>query len=250
MKAVSFIKLKIEFSFKINFCNKKNVKICYYLSLKRKLFLKIGFSYHKINGMSIKKSQIVFLAHVAGITILAIVFAFSLYGAFFRPKAYIVITDDVIYDTLNLSENSFISEKPLCIAVKKSESTIEKQTFFSPRGIVAAELSYVETLPFLKKDVLSNEKFYELDGFSLVPSVPSNFKNYKFTQDSVVSFSTISEMPEGNQALPVEGLYAGDDDYKLNVTCGVYCTVYEDEVDEVLDSFCKEKFSQKKKLGL
>ena len=164
----------------------------------------------------------------------------------FRPVLYIVYAEDEIYE-------EYIKDAPLLqkdlnlIFVKTSEKEEIKQKAFGPIFKTAGNLQPYKDTPLIVQKYEKNQKFYILSQEALLPSVKADFTAEK--KDSVnapelsITISNAKEIPQGNRAIPVEGLYADSDSYKLMVKSGVLCTVFEIQIAEKIFDYCEKTFS-------
>ena len=156
----------------------------------------------------------------------------------FRPCHYLLIVDDSLFEEYPLEASIRLDEKNQIELVKKSQVENFQKKFLSPKYIFLAELSSYKQVNFLQARENKNESFYKTDSYPLLALLKS---------DVNLSLSTVEEMKEGERALSIENLYAGDKDYKLNICKGVKVFFFEEKVRSKLDLWCQKTFIDKSK---
>jgi len=163
-----------------------------------------------------------------------------------RQFKYYVIMQDELYERFDIP--NLVNDNDFEIIKESSSSEITK---ISKKGIIpitAASISFEKSISLIENNNNSNQYRYELSVVDLLPSVKADFKNENSKQNSILSpdlslsFTDVNEIPEGYRALPVDGEYAGSQNYPLRQREWVVCNVFVDAVRESLLEWCSETF--------
>ena len=170
--------------------------------------------------------------------LILLVFTTTFICFLFRPCKYLVVADDSLFQEYPLEEDVCLEKNVYVKLIKKSQSVSFQKKIFTPRYVFLAEFSVYKQVDFLQEAENKNEKFYRTDFYPLLACLES---------DANLSFLTVKEMKERERALSIEGLYAGDKDYKLNVYKGIKVFFFEEKVRSKLDLWCQKTFIDKSK---
>lgn len=177
----------------------------------------------------------------------AVLFLFCIFSGIraFRSVSYIVRVSDSVYD-------AYISPAPLpqkslnMRFVKESEAENIRQTFFGSIIKTAGTIRPHQEAALLPQEYEKNQKFYQTSVEYFLPSINDDFStsrsNSVSSPELSISISSSENLPQGNRALPVDGVYADDSSYKLAVKKGFLCTAYEEKVSEAFFDYCGKLF--------
>ena len=90
-------------------------------------------------------------------------------------------------------------------------------------------------------------KSYPLESKNFFPSIPADFNDGTSIDSATLSItvSDLKNLPEKNRALPIDGKYAGDENYALEkksyAVCSVLIPEYSSEAFEFFDAFFADK---------
>ncbi|WP_253726703.1 CapA family protein [Treponema socranskii] len=189
-----------------------------------------------------KKIRAIFFA-------LASLFFIALALRAFRPARLFVRVSDALYESYKAEFEAVQSEKPSFRFIKESENM--RPSFFGAVPVTIGRISERTEVPIAKEARSENEVYYLLSETELLPSVKADFTNDGTPQasllspDASVSFSEAASMPEGNRALPVDGVYAGSEGYALSVKRYAVCVSYDKRYAEKFTALCKALFAPK-----
>ncbi|MBO4386270.1 MAG: CapA family protein [Treponema sp.] len=187
------------------------------------------------------KITIITIALAACLLVLSIIFSIRA----FRSTRYIVYAEDKIYD--EYIKDSPLPQKELgIIFVKESDKAQLKEKAFGPIIKVAGKIQSQKEIALLPQEYDENQKFFVLEEEAMLPSVKADFSSAKSgaanSPDLSISFSNSEGLPLGNRAIPVDGVYADDESYKLLVKKGVLCTVFEVKLSKDIFEYCEKIF--------
>lgn len=193
---------------------------------------------------------------------LAAVFCiFILLRAFFRPIRYTVRVDDALFEQYiqPLGPEPFVFDgtdsqlRRLPVTFKKLSGTAKQIPFLGKIEVCAATVTREESLLLLEsQQAPANITKYPIQKTVLVPSVEAEFdkrSNKGPAQPSIfspglsVSITKPEDLPEKKRALPVDGLYAGDEKYALTLTSYAVCTVYIEKFAPAIREWCEQTFT-------
>jgi capsule synthesis protein, capA len=195
-----------------------------------------------------KKRQTLF---IVGILLCAAAFTLIVLRAFFRPVRYVVHIDDALFEkyVLPLPEKAEQTEnRKLPFTFKKRSETAKRSGFFGKIEVTAATVLCEKNILLLESDrQADNITKYPLEKTVLLPSVKAEFEKQSeaasvLNPNLSVSITEPSALPEKNRALPVDGLYAGDENYALTINTYAVCTVYSEAVAKALAEWCEKTF--------
>ncbi len=201
--------------------------------------------------MPCKKTRFIISSLILSlISIILLILTIILSKRAFRGTSYIMYAEDEIYE--KYMKNIPFPKKDLeIIFVKESEKDQIQEENFGPIIKAAGTICFQEEIPLFPQSYRENQKFYLLYEETLLPSVKADFSSKKNVSvndpELSISFSNTENLPQGNRALPVDGMYADDESYKLIVKHGVLCTVLEEGIANEVFDYCKEIFSSQEK---
>ena len=167
----------------------------------------------------------------------------------FRPAMPLVRVSDALYESYKAEFEAVRSKKPSFRFIKESENM--GPSFFGAVPVTIGRISERTEVPIAKEARSENEVYYLLSETELLPSVKADFASDGTPQasllspDASVSFSEADSMPEGNRALPVDGVYAGSEGYALSVKRYAVCVSYDKRYAEKFTALCKALFVPK-----
>lgn len=201
-----------------------------------------------IIGKMTGKKRLVFFT--AACVLAAALFALGGMRLFFSPR-YTVRIDDALFERYILPLQEDTDDMPLKnlpFTFKKMSDTDRKIPFFGKAEITAASIFCEKTFPFFSAEQgTPNVTKYPLEKSVFVPSVSAEFEDHGAADPVLnpyltVSITAPSELPEKNRALPVDGLYAGDEKYALTATTCAVCTVFVEEIAPAIRGWCERTF--------
>lgn len=186
---------------------------------------------------------------------------FVILRAFFRPIRYTVLVDDALFeqyvqphgaeDIQTAGGDSGRQELPFTF--KRLSAVQNKVPFLGKIEVIAATLTRQESLSLLESEQNpQNVTKYPIRKNVLVPSVNAEFDKRSnkapdvhsvFSPGLSVSMTYPEDLPEKKRALPVDGLYAGDEGYALTVHTDAVCTVYIEKYAPAIRAWCEKTFS-------
>lgn len=186
---------------------------------------------------------------------------FVILRAFFRPIRYTVLVDDALFEQYiqphreeamqNSGGDSGNAELPFTF--KKLSGTRNGVPFLGTIEVIAATLTREESLFLLESEQNpQNIIKYPIRKNVLVPSVDAEFDKRSnkmpdahsiFNPGLSLSITYPEDLPEKKRALPVDGLYAGDENYALTVHTYAVCTVHIEKYAPAIHAWCEKTFS-------
>ena len=167
----------------------------------------------------------------------------------FRPAKLFVRVSDTLYESyrerIETTESGNLSFRFI------KESANIRASFFGALPVTIGRISAKTEVPIAKEERNENEVYYLLSETEMLPSVKADFASGETSlppfpaPDASVSFSDAASMPEGNRALPVDGVYAGSEGYPLSVKRYAVCVLYDKRYAHELETFCKAVFAPK-----
>ena len=138
-------------------------------------------------------------------------------------------------------------EKLPFVFVPESELSKASGSYFATASVTVASIRIENNLPLLPQQSDENETCYPLSERYILPCVPADFSSKGMNvldPNLELSFCDENELPEGWRALPVDGQYAGEEDYVLSVTQSavVKVFVHQKKVEEALHTWCEKTF--------
>ena len=173
----------------------------------------------------------------AAVLILALLSARS-----FRRVQYQVRVASVIYDKY-ISGKTF-AKLPFTF-VRESDTSSTKVHFFGRIPVTTASITYEKNISLVKEPCRVDCTAYPLSASYILPTVDADFSKMGTKDDSVfspklsVGFSTDGAVKSNTRALPVDGVYAGQEGYALEETRCAVCTVYVEKIKAALTSWCE-----------
>ncbi|MBQ9494832.1 MAG: CapA family protein [Treponema sp.] len=168
----------------------------------------------------------------------------------FRPVRYCVRICDELYEQYEASiEEANALKKRAFVFVRETDSAAVQ--FFGAIHVTAARIFIKTELPLVASARYANETYYALAAKAILPTVKADFENEGAKTNSVlspdvsVSFADAYSIPEGSRALPVEGVYAGEDGYALYQTTYAVCAVYVEKVADDVRTWCEAAFGER-----
>lgn len=210
----------------------------------------ISFSF---NMKAFKKCSTKQKALYAGSAVVIAAFiALLVARTFFRPVKYIVRVSSVLYDTyIEKAEQQSLDGLPFTFA-RESDIAAAKTHFFGPVPVVAASITCENTMPLVTEPARVNTTYYPLGQSFMLPTIAADFSSEGSKKDSLLNpnlsmrfeqlgaSSAADFSGNGSRALPVDGVYAGQDNYKLTVTKNAVCTVYVEKIANKLNEWCRK----------
>ena len=200
------------------------------------------FSAFKKNIFRDKKMRAIFFT-------LASLFFITLALRAFRPARLFVRVSDALYESYKAEFEARRNDKLSFRFIKESENV--RLPFFGAVPVTIGRISAKTEVQIAKEARNENEVYYLLSETELLPSVKADFTSGGTAASSLlspyasVSFSDAASMPEGNRALPADGVYAGNEDYPLSVKRCAVCVSYDKRYADELETFCKAVFTPK-----
>ena len=167
-----------------------------------------------------------------------------------RKDVFVVLVSDELYTSRFADFFKESSEEPFIFA-SLSAGLPESETF-GDQYHVAALLSMKEEIPA----ILGSEQkesalhiYFPVHNEDVLPSVPADFANESSPENNLLSpdlsmsFCRSKDLPETSRALPVDGIYAGDENYPLKITEYVEAVVFCKDMEEAVSLWCKNHFS-------
>ena len=167
----------------------------------------------------------------------------------FRPVKLLVRVSDALYESYKAEFEAVQSEKLSFRFIEESENM--RPSFFGAVPVTIGRISERTEVPIANEKKDENEVYYLLSETELLPSVKADFANDGTPQSSLLSpdaslsFSEAASMPEGNRALPVDGVYAGSEGYALSVKRYAVCVSYDKRYGDELAALCEAIFALK-----
>ena len=183
------------------------LKINNFFAAKNAVFKsKIGnfFAALKKNIFRDKKKWVIFFTLVS-------LFFITLALRAFRPAKLFVRVSDALYESYKAEFEVVQSEKLSFRFIKESENM--RLPFFGAVPVTIGHISAKIEVRLAKEARNENEVYYLLSETELLPSVKADFTSggtaasSLLSPDVSVSFSDAASMPEGNRALPADGVY-------------------------------------------
>lgn len=200
------------------------------------------FAALKKNIFRDKKKRVIFFTLVS-------LFFITLALRAFRPAKLFVRVSDALYESYKAEFEARQSEKLSFRFIKESENM--RLPFFGAVPVTIGRISAKTEVQLAKEAQSEKEVYYLLSETELLPSVKADFTSggtaasSLLSPDVSVSFSDAASMPEGNRALPADGVYAGSEDYPLSVKRYAVCVSYDKRYADELEKFCKAVFVPK-----
>lgn len=191
------------------------------------------------------KQKILFILISAGMILL---FVFFIARSFFRPIRYEVIVSDKLYGTY-IKGKQFSGKLPFTV-VRENDRNALKIHFFGAVPVTAAFICEQMQIPLFPSE--DNDKSsvirYRLSQSYILPTIPADFtasgSNATILSPSLdVHFAYADSMGHGMRAIPVDGIYAGQDGYQLTCSTDAVCTVFVQKIKPALDNWCTTTFS-------
>ena len=201
-----------------------------------------------------KLYRIVFPLITVVLILAAVFITAAVAGVRLRTCEHFVVVDDEFYDRcISLS-----SDYPDIKIIKRSESFSALQIKkHEPIPILAASIEKQSTLKYLDfEENLNDVLRYEIKAEDLLPTVNADFKNADSKENSVLSpdlsiwIAESDSIGEGKRALPVNGVYAGDENYSFRKREYAACRIYNDSLKNTLNDFCTKAFSVEEQNGV
>lgn len=162
------------------------------------------------------------------------------------PHNYICVENHQVYQALT----DYSEEKKAGLKFIDQKSLAEiPSTFFSRRTNIIASIKINQRLEESENENQTGTISYKIDSAFLVPSVKCDFEkesaNLKLTSPELsLTLTSCDKIPQGHRALPVNGLYAADPDYPLQVKTYADCTFFCDSQKALkIQSFLDDFFS-------
>jgi len=180
---------------------------------------------------------------------LASLFFITLALRAFRPARLFVRVSDALYESYKAEFEAKRNDKLSFRFIKESENM--RLPFFGAVPVTIGRISAKTEVQIAKEARNENEVYYLLSETELLPSVKADFASGGTAASSLlspyasVSFSDAASMPEGNRALPVDGVYAGSEGYALSVKRYAVCVSYDKRYAEKLFALCEAVFAPK-----
>lgn len=160
-----------------------------------------------------------------------------------ETKYFITVDDHQIFEqiknTIDSNENSFY-------IIEENESLFLEDE----KNIIIGTIKINERLADFPSKNSDTTFSYQIDSRFLVPSIECDFSkesnNKKIIDPSLdIQISTPDKIPQNHRALPVDSLYAGDENYSLEIKKFADCTILcgGEKADELKDFF-KTIFSE------
>ena len=216
---------------------------CYSGLNKRRFLNRMGFMKKIVKIVLISVCLLIF----AGILAFLIVNTVRSYS---RKVEYVVQVDDSLFFSEYQSLFEHDAEGLPFKFVSNNLGSDFKDEFFGPVTVTAGYLYTQDGIDLVPREETSHTKVFLLNTKTLLPTVPADFKNEKSAENNLLSptlslsFSTAAGIEEGKRALPVDGIYAGEEEYPLDVTKVLVCTCLVSEIEESLNAWCENHFGK------
>lgn len=172
------------------------------------------------------------------------------------PTNYVILIEDTLFKTwFKNAETSIWKNKGF---VLKPLSSVEKKCrLFSNTSIPVAIITTEKFYSFDARNpkVQSQEKngnglclYYTINESVLVPALAAEFQgNGKLSSTDApnisLSLTSPEALPKNFRALPVNGVYAGEENYPLTVQNKVRCTILNAQFKDAVSKFCSQIFT-------
>ena len=192
--------------------------------------------------MKFEKKKVIFISAAAALFVLFLTF-FIVRLCIPRVR-YEVRLADALYEQYVTEENT--KELPF-VLLPESEASVATGSFFATAGVTVASIRIENNLTLLPQQTDENEICYPLSERAILPCVPADFSSKAMSvldPKLQLSFYDDSDIPKGWRALPVDGHYAGEEDYVLSVTKSavVKVFVHQEKIEKALLSWCEKTF--------
>ena len=168
----------------------------------------------------------------------------------FRPVRYCVRVCDELYEQYEARIKEAHASKKYAFAFMRETDSVAVH-FFGAIHVTAARIFVKTELPLVASARHANETYYALATKAILPTVKADFENEGAKTNSVlspsvsISFADAHSIPEGSRALPVEGVYAGEDGYALYQTTYAVCAVYAEKIADDVHAWCEAAFGER-----
>lgn len=169
---------------------------------------------------------------------------------------YLILIEDSIFERMShtavppFRRNSRLVLKPLSSATRSRH-------FFGIAHIPVALITSEKDFPFdaagteLRQKVQSADGqclYYSISETVLVPSLPADFQASGNAASILppnfsVNLTTSENLPKNFRALPVNDLYAGEEQYPLTIQHRVRCTILDPQFKDVVTELCTQVFA-------
>lgn len=200
-----------------------------------------------MNNKKMNKKTVITLCIVVCSLFFVAFLGITVAKAFFRPIEYHVRVDSIIFDKL-IKTTELKYDLPFVFVSEDDCDT--KIGGFGKIPVTAATITLKKTLPLVEQKLQSNQTVFPLSASYILPLIDADFSKVGTTEDSLfnpklsVSFSGENGfIAENTRAIPVDGIYANQENYKLTVTESAVCTVFVEAIEEPLLAWCHDNLS-------